>query len=241
MTNREMRPLKKPEELNSSEEVAEATAMALDQAACNYAHVIYWDNQFQKLARLDALEQVEQDRIFNELVLGCVVLLMLVQEAPDLRVSDDKRGFLKDVRDALPKAHVAELRHLGVEKEYLKDWEKLIDMRFTEYARDRHGVRAAAMTLESKDKDLALDDLTKIQLLLPVQTVGIGCHQHICRGETDGRDELLKLILRRLGDFYLEFRVRLEGGKITRLDRVRMAIRRFFRRLRKRLRLAQNE
>jgi hypothetical protein len=120
---------------------------------------------------------------------------------------------------------------LGVESEHLETWEKLIGMRFEEYARDRHGVRAAAMQLESQDQDLDLHDLSKIQLMVPLQAVAIGMHHHICRSKTDGRDDLFKWILDQLGRFYVEFRVHMEGGRITRLKRIRVAIRRAVRRV----------
>jgi hypothetical protein len=75
---------KDPSEFTSAEEVTSETAKALDWAASNYAHGIYWQKEFQRLARLDTLKQAEQDRIFNELVLGCITLIMLSVEAPDL-------------------------------------------------------------------------------------------------------------------------------------------------------------
>ncbi|MBI4763692.1 MAG: hypothetical protein HY787_03695 [Deltaproteobacteria bacterium] len=40
-------------------------------------------------------------------------------------------------------------------------------------------VRAAAMQLESTEKPLDLQDLSKIQLLVPVQAVSIGCHHFL--------------------------------------------------------------
>ena len=58
----------------------------LDQAACNFAHTMYWHKNFQALARLDQLNQGEQDRIFNELIVANIVLIMLSFEAPDLGV-----------------------------------------------------------------------------------------------------------------------------------------------------------
>ena len=103
-------------------------------------------------------------------------------------------------------------------------------MRYEEYARDKHDVRAAAMQIESAEKGLDLDGLSKIQMLVPVQAVTIGCHHHICRGETDGRDELFKLTLKLLSKFYVELRVRLEGGKITPLTRAQVALKRLFHR-----------
>jgi len=231
MKNRPDKPrFKDPSEFTSAAEVTAETARALDLAAAHYAHGMYWHKDFQRLARLDGLGQGEQDRIFNELVLGCIVLIMLALEAPDLRTRREMKGQFQGIRDALPKAHVRYLRELGVESEYLKDWEKLIGMRFDEYGRDRHGVRAAAMQLESREKDLDLDGLSRIQLMVPLQAVAIGTHDHICRGKTGGRDDLFRYILDRLGGFYVEFRVILEGGRITRLQRLRIAVRRAVRR-----------
>jgi hypothetical protein len=227
---------KDPSEFTCHEDVVEATADALDQAASHYAHAMYWHRDFQNLARLDDLDQLEQDRIFNELVVACIVQIMLTFEAPDLRVHDDLKGYYRELRDAMPKAHTRTLGELGVESKYLKDWEKLIAMRFEEYARDRHGVRAAAMDLQSREKELDPEMLSGIQLQVPLTAVAIGCHDHICRGKTDGRDELFKFILNKLARFYVEFRVNMEGGRITRLDRARAATRRFLRRGLRRLR-----
>ncbi|MCX7002166.1 MAG: hypothetical protein NTV22_02705, partial [bacterium] len=153
--------------------------------------------------------------------------------APDLRMEDDKRAYLADIGTRIAKAHINSLRALGIEAKHLRDWEKLIGMRYEEYARDRHGVRAAAMQLEAEEQDLDMAGLAKIQLCVPVQAVAIGCHDHICRGKTEGKDDLFRLLVRSLGRFYVELRVRLEGGKITWLTRVRVAILRVFRRLRR--------
>ena len=104
-------------------------------------------------------------------------------------------------------------------------------MRYEEYARDKHEVRGAAMQIESAKKSLDLDGLSRIQLLVPVQAVSIGCHHHICRGNTAGRDDLFKQILKSLSTLYVELRIRLEGGKITALTRARVALKRILQRL----------
>jgi hypothetical protein len=157
---------------------------------------------------------------------------MLVLEAPDLRVAGNFRKYLTGLNKKIAKAHIDYLGSLGVEAEHLRIWEKLIAMRYKEYAGDRHDVRAAAMQIESSEKGLGLDGLSKIQILVPVQTVAIGCHHHICRGETKGRDDLFKLTLRSLSKFYVELRSRFEGGRITPLMRLRATLRRILRRLR---------
>ena len=92
---------KDPSEVSSPEELAAETSRALDIAAAHYAHALYWHKDFQGLAKLEGMSQTEQDRIFNELVVGCIVLIMLGLEAPDLRMSDDQKSYLKELRDAM--------------------------------------------------------------------------------------------------------------------------------------------
>ena len=221
-------------QFESLEEMADATAGDLVRVPANCAFQLFRDNGFRNLVSFDRLNQVEQDRIFNELVVAYVVLVILVLEAPDLRVPREFRGYLADLKEKIPNAHLDYLRTLGIATEHLQDWEKLIGLRYDEYARDRHEVRSAAMQIESSEKDLDWDDLSKIQMLVPVQAVAIGCHHHVCRGDTKGRDDLFKLTLRSLSRFYVDIRIRLEGGKATPLTRARLAWKRFIRRKRTR-------
>jgi len=87
------------------------------------------------------------------------------------------------------------------------------------------------MQIESSEKGLDMDSLSKIQMLVPVQAVAIGCHHHNCRSRTEGRDELFKLTLSSLSKFYVEIRVRFEGGTITPLTRARVALKGILRRM----------
>jgi hypothetical protein len=221
-------------QFESLEQMADATATGLVQLAAHNAFQLFRNKEFRGLANFGVLSQVEQDRIFNELVVSYVVLIILMLEAPDLRVPEEFRDYLRALKEKIPTAHVEYLKNLGMEAQHLRDWGKLIDMRYEEYAKDRHEVRAAAMEIESAEKALDLDDLEKIQMLLPVQTVAIGCHDHVCRGETKGRDELFKLILESMSKFYVDIRIRLEGGKVTPLTRARVALKRVIHRKGKR-------
>jgi hypothetical protein len=223
--------MKKPK-FQSFDQMAADTAATLVRAAGNSAFQLFHDKNFRRVAEFEQLSQEEQDRIFNELVAASIVLIMLVLEAPDLRVAAEFRDYLSDLHKKIPEAHVDFLRSLVVEEQHLRDWQKLITMRHEEYARDRHGVREAAIQIESSDKRLDIDDLSKIQMLVPVQAVAIGCHHHICRGDTEGQDDLYKLTLNSLSKFYVELRIRLEGGRSTPLFRVRMKLKRIFRRIR---------
>lgn len=220
-------------QFESLDQMADATAAGFAQGAAGSAFDLFRDKAFRQMACLEQLSQTEQDRIFNELVVSYLVLIMLMLEAPDLRVPGEFRHYLAALKERIPKAYVDYLKNLGIENRHLEDWKKLISMRYEEYARDRHDVRAAAMQIESSEKPLDLDGLSKIQMLVPVQAVAIGCHHHVCRGDTQGRDELFKQTLKRLSRFYVEIRVRLEGGKITPLMKARVALKRLTRRKRK--------
>jgi hypothetical protein len=220
----------------SLDQMAQTTAASLAQAAAGMAFQLFRDKKFRRLAGFDRLSLTEQDRIFNELVVACIVLTMLLLEAPDLRVAGEFKDYLAGLNKKIPDAHMDHLRTLGVEAIHLREWEKLITMRYEEYARDRHDVRAAAMQIESKEKSLDLDDLSKIQMLVPVEAVAIGCHDHICRGQTAGHDELFKLTLRSLFNFYVELRTRLEGRPITAFTRARIFLKQLLYRLAKKRR-----
>ena len=217
----------------SLDQMAEATAGALSQVASGSAYDLFWDKEFRRLANLDVLSQVEQDRIFNELVVAFLVLIMLLLEAPDLRIAQELRSYLARLEERISKAYLEYLKTLGVEPDHLRDWETLISMRYDEYARDRHAVRDAAMRIELAENKLDLEGLSKIQLLVPVQAVSIGCHQHICRGNTDKRDELFKQILNCLTKFYVELRIGLERGKITPLTRTQVKLKQMFHRFKR--------
>lgn len=207
--------------------MAKITAGALDQGASQWAFHLFRDKRFRQLVNFEKLEKIEQDRIFNELVVSGLVLLMITLESPDLRVPEELKEYFLMVKEELPSSHTNLLTSYGIEKKYLADWDKLIKMRYEEYNKDKLEIRKAAMEMDSKKEDLTLKGLGNIQLLLPVQTVAIGCHHHICRGKTEGKDELFKLILKRMGRFYVEIRVPLEGGKINFWSKLRVKTRHF--------------
>ena len=218
----------------SLDQMADVTAAGLARAAVGAAFELCRDKRFRRLAAIEQLNQPEQDRIVNELVVASLVLIMLLLEAPDLRVAGDFQRYLADMSKKVPRAFLDYLGNLGIGTNPLQDWEKLIAMRYEEYARDRHGVRAAAMQIESAERGLDLDGLSRIQMLVPLQVVAIGCHDHICRGDMEGRDDLFKLTLDSLSKFYVEIRVRVEGGTITPLTRMRAALKEMLYRIKRR-------
>jgi hypothetical protein len=66
-------------DLESIDQTAKATAAGLSQSAAAVAYELFRDREFRRMAGLEQLSQTEQDRIFNELVVGFLVLIMLLQ------------------------------------------------------------------------------------------------------------------------------------------------------------------
>ena len=218
------------EQFESVGQIADATAAGLDQAANQRAFQLFRDKQFRRLANFDQLTQGEQDRIFNELVSAFVTLIMLLLEAPDLHSRREFGDYLDQLKTKIPVALLAMFEEMGIEAEHRLEYSKLIELRYEEYAKDKHEVRKAAMEIESSENRLNVKSLSEIQVLVPVQSVAIGCHHYVCRGETEGKDELFKVLLKELAKFYLFLRIRLEGGRMTLLTRIRAKVMAWFRR-----------
>lgn len=204
-----------PKDLPSIEKMAEITAVGLYRMASHMAFSLWQDRTYRSLLDYEKLPQLEQDRIFNELVVAGLAVLMLTLDAPDLRVDKGLKQYYALLRDEIPRAHLLELKRLGIEKKHLKIWKKLIAMRYEEYSQTKLNARSAAMEYESKDKQLTAADLDGIHSYLPPFTVAVGCHKHIFRGKTEGHDLAFKYLMKKLGRFYVPARVMIEGRKIN--------------------------
>jgi len=215
----------------SIEDLAHATADKLAEAAAHCAYQIFSDKQFRALACFDQLDHTEHDRIFNELLVSSLLLIMLTFEAPDLDVPNDYHEYLKQLAEDIPRAHIRALRKLGVEQEHLDIWDQLIRMRYEEYQQSRLRIRAAAMEWQELERELDADGLGRIALMLPVEVIAIGCHTHICRSQTDGRDELFKVQLRAFAKFFIHIRLLTQGRRVTVWMRLYVACRRIMRRV----------
>ena len=214
-------------QLPSLQKMAKITAAGLDQAATSTALTLFNDKTYIQLTGLSGMSQLEQDRILNELILAGITVIMLTLEAPDLRISRDFKEYFRLLKDEIPKAHLAQLKELGIENKHIKLWKKLIEMRYDEYAQDRLKARSAAMEYDSRKKDLTSKDLDDIHLFLPAFTVAVGCHHHICRGKTEGKDLAFKYLMKKLSRFYTMTRAAMEGGHLTPISKARIAARHF--------------
>lgn len=210
---------KRPENLKdlpSPKEMAEYAAHRLMQVACQSAFKIFCNGKFRRLVNFNEIEQVEQDRIFNELAVTAILLIMFTLEAPDLRIDSEMKEYFYFLKDEVPSAHLEWLKELGIDRKHRKLWQKVIDMRYKEYQKDKEELRSVAMKVEAKEQSLTTDKLKDIQMLLPPQVLAIGSLSHIRRGKEKPEDPLFKMLLKWLSRLYIQIRIPIEGGpKIT--------------------------
>lgn len=188
-------------------------ADGLRQVAVRKAFSFWESGKFRKLSNLAALEKVEQDRIFNELILSALVLTMMILEARDLRVDPDFKEHLKEaVKEAVGEAHLRELRELGLDRKNLRLWRKLVQMRYDEYTKSSFEIRTGALELESQERPLTSEKVMEVQALLPIHAVAIGTFSHISRGKGKPEDPLFRAIVRFCEQVYLDLRFTLLEG-----------------------------
>ncbi len=96
-------------------------AVMLDKWLSGKAFRYFRDSTFRRFVSFDALSQIEQNRIFNELVIAGLTLSMLTMEAPDLRANDEQKEYYRKIRNILPITHVSLLKSFGVEQKFLND------------------------------------------------------------------------------------------------------------------------
>ena len=190
-------------------------AHELDQKAIKWGFKTYWNKDFLKLADIDALNQTEKDRIFNELIL-----------APEILIITACQIFNKeDVSDQVTESHTDFMKKIGVEKQYRKLWEKLINMRYQEYHQNKNDARVAMIEFDSQEKDVLASDIEEINTTLPPFAISVLCHKHILRGKTKGKDLLFKLIFKNLGRFYTDILMTIGGRKVRVFTKINIKIR----------------
>ena len=157
------------------------------------AFKLFKDDKFRKIINFSNLERIEQDRIFNELIVSNIVMLMIVLDQLIIEASgqDDKKEFFKALRQSVPDYQPNFLKSLGIEDEHIKIWRKLIDLRYDEY-QDRVRI-LREFYLKSDDDELA-EFIADNKIIAVLETFSIGTCDHILRGRLEKDHPLLKFI-----------------------------------------------
>lgn len=149
------------------------------------AYQVFLDESFRELVDFKRQNEEEQNRIFNELTVTGLGLLLLLIDDKLPSIKDERKNFWKEVRDKIPELFTAWLESLGIAKTYVEIWTKLIDLRMDEYLKDRGITRNAWAEELLKENDEEMNDAA-----VRVETMTVSSLLHITRGKAKPRSPL---------------------------------------------------
>src|SRR3989338_3894595 len=156
----------------------EAKSRRLVIFGSNRALAIFQDKDFRRLSNFSQIGEGEQNRIFNELTVTNLILLMLIldqlaQEAE----GQERKGYLLALRQAAPEYFRGFIKRINIPKDLAEIWSQLIDLRYDQYCRDFLDWRGAALN------DEKLADFGSDNRLMIFRTAVFGLYQHLTPGQ----------------------------------------------------------
>jgi hypothetical protein len=176
---------------NDPEKLADKTSQDLVLFALNSAFKVFRDNEFRSFFNYTKQPRAEQDRLFNELGLTSICLLLFAIEDISY-LNDEERYFWQNVKEKIPIFFEGWLLNLGIDKKHINIWSSLIEKRCKEYQRCQVKYRQIK---NSYDKDFANDENERLKdFYIRYQAVSIGSLFHFRKKGTDIKDPLLKYL-----------------------------------------------
>lgn len=173
------------------------TVKVIAKSSQNLAQVVantsfeFWERKdFRLYTNFETLDRTEQDRMFNELEVSVLSLFELQLEHVDTSTKDEQKLVFSALQKDLPAAFLQIMSDAGVEKKYLDVWQKLIDMRLSEYRNDFQTAINESQKLPAFKK--GEEELRNAWAR--IETITIDCLRHLRRGKVEKDDPLWKLI-----------------------------------------------
>lgn len=151
----------------------------------------FWQDQtFRILINFESINKTEQDRIFNELEVSVLGLLILnLDNAIQTSKSDDIEAFYSMLSKASTNGFLNLYKKLNIPQKYIDEWKVLIDMRLEEYRKDFKVAQKESKSLKEIKEDPELG-----VIWAKVETITIDCLSHIRRGDVKPDDPLWKML-----------------------------------------------
>lgn len=172
--------------------VVVASSYLLEEILLPSAFRFFKTTEFRKLTKLESLDEIERGRIFNELEIGVICLMLFCLESAEALVKPEDYHFWRKVQEELPRQFHFQLLHYGVPKENADLFPKLLDMRYKEY----HDLSREAWDMWDRAEpqfQKLLSDAVKHNLA-GLHATAFGTTDHIRRGKLKKKDELPHLI-----------------------------------------------
>ncbi|TSC91655.1 MAG: Uncharacterized protein CEN92_237 [Candidatus Berkelbacteria bacterium Licking1014_96] len=168
----------------------EEKAKEINIFAATSAFKIFRDKKFRGLLNFDQQSQTEQDRFFNELVVSTLILSIYIVRDYSIGRDDDQGEYWHEVKSNLESQFIVYLDEIGIPRKFVDVWSKLINLRKTEYDRDKIEMRSQMMA--SKEFQSQVENIR----LIRTQVLAIGCLCHLRRGKKKPKDPLYLFLLR---------------------------------------------
>lgn len=149
-----------------------------------YSFCIFKNEKVRESINFETLEQIEQDRIFNEFIINGIVLGYLILEDAKRIAAPEHRSFLHELAEIIFYGYRTILKDMGAEHEHADLFKEVIRMRYDEYHDEWEESRSE---LPDKAKELGFIPWDRV--------VAIGALHHIRRGKTSPEDPFFKILL----------------------------------------------
>ena len=171
-------------------EILDHTAEKLAEAVASLSFDVWSRKDFRLFVNFPNISQTEQDRIFNELEVSILGLLILKFDDGISRKDKEFGLMLEYFENKLIDGFLNLFRNLKVEEKFVKQWKTLIDMRLSEY-RNHYKV---AIRESSKMREFDKNEESLKISWARVETITIDCLTHIRRGNVEEKDPLWKFL-----------------------------------------------
>ena len=150
------------------------------------------DLEFKKLMKLDSVDQFEHGRILNELVAAMLTLLNVYLQSEIPRIAGDRREFWRTVQEELIPSYKAWLSEIGIEKNQIQDWEKLLLKRFDEY--DDYERDSLEFT---KQNPMQVGSTAQQEAYIPIMTISAYTMMYLRHGKRQETDRPIQTLIQR--------------------------------------------
>jgi len=167
----------------------EQEALLLVEIVTGSAHKTFADEQFRKHVKFYEQPEGEQSRIYNELVISALVLLIFSLEDNVPRIELERSLFWQQVGKKVPKVFLDWLKSIHITDEYIVLWKEFMEIRLEEYRKDQIEVRRAWLKeiIEGENEELS-DSVVRVQTIIIETTI------HVSHGNAKPEDELSKYL-----------------------------------------------
>ena len=157
---------------------------------------LYQKDDFRELISFEEISRPEQERIFNELQVSFLGLMVLYLEnlESDLKeqlVLNNTNLSISKINESLISGFLEIYREIGIDEKFVKMWEALIEMRLTEYRNDYKIALKESKNLPNFKKG---DERLAVRWAR-TETLTIDCATHIRKGKFPLKDPLRKCLM----------------------------------------------